>query len=235
MDQDAPLLHLWKAKVLTRLTFERQARSGASERPERPRRHPTNGPCPFAGNITTNSTSPMNCCGGRARELIRLALRWLCMKQVRTTRSRTVFYGPTPRCYAHEGELNMPAAFKMYRIICTITDKALVSGSDCPHHHLGSQWRTPQWYMRGTWSKSSGAFWRGQDTVRKHIQNLCHDFDRQWGPSGHHNDTWLAPIPNSLDWSRLKDLRVEQIYITDYSTTQILASDFMGVAVEVAA
>lgn len=128
----------------------------------------------------------------------------------------------------------MPQAFKMYRIICTINDRALVSGSDCPHHHLGSQWRKPEWFMRGIWAKSSGAFWRGEDTVRKHLQNLCHDWNvENYGPG--YRDYRRVMIANSLDWSRLQHLRVEQIYVTDYTTTQLSAADFMGIPVEVAA
>lgn len=135
----------------------------------------------------------------------------------------------------------MPQAFKIYRIICTITDKALVSGSDCPHDHLGKPGRPPQWYMRGTWAKTGGGMWRGEDTVRKHLQFLCHDWQRCWGPEklnwrGHlDRDTWLEPIPNSLDWSRLSSLTVETLHITNYSTVTVSASDFMGVAVPAAA
>lgn len=133
----------------------------------------------------------------------------------------------------------MPQAFKMYRIICAITDKALVSGSDSAHAHLagpGFKGRYKgAWYERGTWARGGGAFWKTEWTVKKHLQNLCHDWDRKWGPSGHYSDTWMEAIPGPPDWSRLNDLRVEQIYITDYTTTQLLASDFMGIPAEVAA
>src|SRR5258708_689338 len=107
----------------------------------------------------------------------------------------------------------MPQAFKMYRIVCTITDKALVSGSDCPHGHLvdpGFRGRYKgEWYERGYWSRSDGAFWKTEWTVKKHLQNLCHDWERKSAPSrwpryeGQHDD-WCAVIPDSLDWSRLK-------------------------------
>lgn len=133
----------------------------------------------------------------------------------------------------------MPAAFKLYRIICTITDKALVYGSDYSHHHLagpGFKGRYKGvWYERGQWSQTGGSFWKTEWTVKRHLQNLCHDWERKWGASGHYSDTWMAVIPGSLDWSRLKDLSVEELLVTKYSTIKLAAADFMGIPEERAA
>ena len=126
----------------------------------------------------------------------------------------------------------MPAAFKMYRIVCVLTDKALVSGSDLPHEHLTWRRQPPQWHDRGWWSRTGGTFWKGEDTVRRHLQNLCRDWDRVWSPN--RAITWTQPI-SGPDWTRLQHLRVEQFYVTDYSITKIAASDFMGIPEESAA
>ena len=123
-------------------------------------------------------------------------------------------------------------AFKIYRIVCTITETALVSGSDLPHNHLQRPGRRPQWYDRGQWSHSSGAFWKGEETVRKHIHNLCHDWERRWEKDafGKWDRTWCEPIISSPCWERLQHLCVEQFLITDYSVIKLAASDFMGIA-----
>jgi hypothetical protein len=137
----------------------------------------------------------------------------------------------------------MPQAFKLYRIVCTITDKALVSGSDCgnsrPAYAYG---RGPSfWYERGHWSAKDGMFWKTETTVRKHLQNLCHDWERKFGPTwgtcvgNSYNDTWMQVVPNSLDWSRLQHLVVEQFHITEYSTIKLAGADFMGINISAAA
>ena len=125
-------------------------------------------------------------------------------------------------------------AFKMYRIVCTITEKALVSRSDMPNWHPPHQPYAPKvWYHRGDWSETAGSFWRGEDTVRRHLRNLCCDWDRQWHPNWrtmpNREATWLTPGPP--DWSRLKHLRVEQFLVTSHTVTMLDASDFMGIAI----
>lgn len=138
----------------------------------------------------------------------------------------------------------MPQAFKLYRIICTITDKALVSGSDCPHHHLakvGGHGRYKgAWYERGSWSSTGGAFWKTEWTVKKHLQNLCHDWTTKHSPEKYprylgETHYWREVIPGPPDWSRLNDLSVEELLITKYSTVRLAASDFMGIATQNAA
>lgn len=125
----------------------------------------------------------------------------------------------------------MPEPFKMYRIICTITDRALVSGSD--HPNWGRNGSPPQWYMRGSWAKSTGAFWKGEWTVKQHLQNLCHDWRSMHRPMSRPRYPgelyhWREPIPGFVDWSRLEHLRVDQFLVTDYSVTKWAASDFIG-------
>jgi hypothetical protein len=132
----------------------------------------------------------------------------------------------------------MPQAFKLYRIVCTITDKALVSGSNYPNSRPAYSFgHGPEfWYERGHWSASDGAFWKTEGTVRKHIQNLCHDwkvvfgekYRLQIGPYWY-SDQWREIIPHSLDWSRLNNLVVEQFHITEYSTVKLAGRDFMGI------
>lgn len=128
----------------------------------------------------------------------------------------------------------MTQSFKIYRIICTLTDKALVSGTDMPC--FTRYGRPPHWHERGFWSASGGAFWKTEPAVRKHLQNLCHDWSRKWAPSRYprypgQQDTWTVATPGSADWSRLRFLRVEQIYVSNYATTLLSASDFMGVPI----
>jgi hypothetical protein len=135
----------------------------------------------------------------------------------------------------------MPKPFRIYRIICTLTDKALVGGSD--HATWAGPWNRPDqhaWHERGTWSASGGAFWKGEQAVRRHLQNLCHDWVNRNAPSRWpryegQRDYWTEVVPGSADWSRLAHLRVEQIYISNYATTTLLASDFMGIPDERAA
>lgn len=133
----------------------------------------------------------------------------------------------------------MAGSFKLYRIVCTLTGKALVSGSDEPvwcggRHPSG---RPLAWHNRGSWSQH-GAFWKTENAVRKHLRNLCHDWARRSAPSRYpryegERVHWREPITLAPDWSRLKHLRVEQIYVTSHTTTAFDAADFMGIAVEV--
>lgn len=133
----------------------------------------------------------------------------------------------------------MSRPFKIYRIVCALTDKALVSGSDQPVWYGGQHpsGRPLPWHCRGSWSSVGGAFWKTENSVRKHLQNLCHDWMRKSRPHAYPrypNQTvsWTEPTPGGADWSRLRFLRVEQIYISTYATTLLTASDFMGMAVE---
>lgn len=136
----------------------------------------------------------------------------------------------------------MPKPFKIYRIINTLTDKALVTGSNLPLWYGGvhPHGRALSWHERGTWSSSGGAFWKSEQAVRKHLQNLCHDWATRsalspWPRYEGQRDYWTVPLPGQADWSRLAHLRVEQIYVSDYATTTLLASDFMGIPDEKAA
>lgn len=119
----------------------------------------------------------------------------------------------------------MPQSFKLYRIICTINDRALVYGSDWPHGHL----RSGQWYDRGQWSLTSGSFWKTEAGVRNHLQNLCHDWRNRRSPDPDDYRSWMERTSTAADWTRLDHLRVEQILVTKYSTVQIPAHDFMGI------
>src|SRR5690242_4315447 len=90
--------------------------------------------------------------------------------------------------------------FTIYRIICTITGKALVSGSDNPHSHRcppGFPNQSGQWYERGQWGRSSAQFWRTKDGVKKHLMNLCHDWGRE-------SFTWRDYLGRELYDSRPK-------------------------------
>lgn len=121
-------------------------------------------------------------------------------------------------------------SFKLYRIIRTIDGKALVYGSDCPHGHRGD------WYDRGHWSDTTGTFWKTEGTVKKHLQNLCHDWGNfskpvpwreRWPGEEMH---WRAVLPGTVvQWVRLNFLSVERILVTKYTTASFAASDFMGI------
>src|ERR1700761_2725845 len=122
----------------------------------------------------------------------------------------------------------MPKPFKIYRIICTLTDKALVTGSD--HAVWAGRSRPMSWHERGTWS-SGGAFWKSEGSIRRHLQNLCHDWVNRRTPARFPRyegqcDYWTQVVPGSADWSRLALLRVEQIYVSNHQTTTLFASDF---------
>lgn len=129
----------------------------------------------------------------------------------------------------------MPKPFKIYRIICTLTDKALVTGSNnAPwfggRHPSG---RPLRWHERGSWSQG-GAFWKTENSVRRHLQNLCHDWVQksaltQYQRYEGERHYWTEAAPGPADWSRLQFLRVEQIYVSNYATTSLLAADFMGI------
>lgn len=128
----------------------------------------------------------------------------------------------------------MTHSFKIYRIVCTLSGKALISGSNnAPWfgglHPSGRQLR---WDKRGSWS-AVGAFWKTENSVRKHLRNLCYDwkncsalsrYPRYEGQREHWTEACAGP-----DWSRLQHLRVEQVYVTNHTTTTLLASDFMGI------
>ncbi len=128
------------------------------------------------------------------------------------------------------------ASFKLYRIICTINGKALISGSD--NQTRSSDFRRLRpvlgpWYDRGFWS-DTGAFWKREPTVRRHLQQLCHDWVNKSAPARYpryegQRDYWVERLPGPADWSRLQYLRVEQIYVTKHTTTTLDASDFMGI------
>ncbi len=138
----------------------------------------------------------------------------------------------------------MPRPFKIYRIICTLTDKGLVSGSDWPtrSHGYHPNLHPGKWHERGSWSATGGTFWKTEAAVRRHLQNLCHDWATRSRPSYYprwpnervywHEVISGPPCWGQPDWSRLQFLRVEQIYITNYATTSLLASDFMGIPAE---
>ncbi len=130
----------------------------------------------------------------------------------------------------------MPRPFKIYRITCTLTDKSLVSGSSNAvwfggQHPSGLPL---QWHQRGSWSSTGGAFWKTESTVRRHLQNLCHDWVlrtalARWPRYEGQREYWTEPLPGPADWTRLRVLRVEQIYISNYATTLLPAMDFMGI------
>jgi hypothetical protein len=126
------------------------------------------------------------------------------------------------------------SAFKLYRIVCAANGKALVSGSDCQTRVMDyPSLRLLPWYDRGCWS-DSGAFWKREATVRRHLQNLCHDWINKSAPARYprypnQRVYWTEALPGPADWSRLALLRVEQIYVTKHTTTTLSASDFMGI------
>jgi hypothetical protein len=127
---------------------------------------------------------------------------------------------------------------KMYRIICTVTGKALVSGSNMPNSRPAYAYGAgePIWFERGYWSESGGAFWKTEQTVKRHLQYLCHDWMTKSAPMRYPRyegqmDHWQEVIRGSRDWSRLEHLKVETLLITNYSTIQVSASDFMGIPV----
>jgi hypothetical protein len=131
----------------------------------------------------------------------------------------------------------MGQAFKIYRIVCTLTGKAFVSGSAnaCWANHPS---RAPHWHERGSWSHT-GAFFKTENTIRRHLLNLCFNWSNRsnWdaykaGREKYFRTWTVRPTAVPPDYSRLQYLRVEQIYVSDYATTTLLASDFMGIPAE---
>jgi hypothetical protein len=134
-------------------------------------------------------------------------------------------------------------SFKLYRIVCTLNGKALISNSDAATRPMGHPpYSRLGWHDRGFWS-DTGAFWKREASVRRHLQNLCHDWVRKSAPSRYQDprfkhvqhDHWTEVVPGPADWSRLQHLRVEQIYVTSHTTTTLSASDFMGIPAPTAA
>lgn len=133
--------------------------------------------------------------------------------------------------------------FKIYRIIRKVDGKALVSGSDLPHRHRPGG----QWYKRGEWG-SSGAFWKTENGIKRHLHQLCHDWKRKWGPNygeptgryyhdgtpeTNFDDTWIEGCGGPY-WGRLSGLCVEVTTVNDYAVDEIDAGDFMGIQEDVA-
>lgn len=116
--------------------------------------------------------------------------------------------------------------FNIYRVICTKTSKALLSGwADCPNTKY-------EWYERGGgcgWGPS-GSFWRTEHGVNKQLYRLCCDWGWNW-----ENGRFRDPVgPEKVKiagpyWDRLLLLNVEKTIISNYSVAEIPASDFMGI------
>lgn len=139
----------------------------------------------------------------------------------------------------------MAKPITLHRIICTITGKALVAGSNFPHHHLSldqfSDRYNGLWFERGQWTERGGCFWKNEEPVRAHLQNLCHDwrikasaFRPRASATALHWGLWPASrytevIPGSLDWSRLNFLMVELIHVVSRTSKTVIGSDFMGI------
>lgn len=118
--------------------------------------------------------------------------------------------------------------FKIYSIICLINGKRLISGSDLPHNHL----KEPVWYNRGFWGTTYGSLWRTEPAIKKHLRNLCHDWERRWDHSFYptmEDYTWTVTVSPAPDWERLETLLVEETTVTQYRVSEIQAKDFMGV------
>ncbi len=131
--------------------------------------------------------------------------------------------------------------FKIYRIICTINGKALVIGSDLPHHH-----RTPPlWYSRGQWTVP-GVFWRTEAGIKKHLLQFCHDwktvrvdgYEHYWtDDNGTIRSHWIHAywyqerITETPDYTRLDHLCVEETTVNDHSVAEVNAKDFIGLQV----
>ena len=120
--------------------------------------------------------------------------------------------------------------FKIYRIICTISGKALISGSDHPHNHR----EPPVWHNRGLWGYRAGVFWRTESAVKNHLHQLCHDWERGFGPDWPSDiyDSWLEHISEKPDWTRLDHLLIEETIVSQYNVSEINAKEFMGVMVD---
>lgn len=143
----------------------------------------------------------------------------------------------------------MPAAFRIYRIICLANDKAFVNGSNHPNWGHLPQWgRYPagqtswMWWDRGSWARSGGTFYKTTQGIRGHLHNFCHDWrtmsepvDIRWRRYEGECRYWYEPIPGAPDWSRLTMLSVEETHVTEYSTTKVSARDFMGIVEQEAA
>lgn len=138
----------------------------------------------------------------------------------------------------------MSKPFTLFRIRCTGNQRALVGGSDYPTRDYEPQWgRYPngqskwQWWDRGDWARDGGSFWKTEDTVKKHLRNLCHDWTTEVVRHGPYQIggkifeyTRRCPIHGTeADWTRLEKLIVERFHITEYTTSLQPARDFMGI------
>lgn len=111
--------------------------------------------------------------------------------------------------------------FKIYRVICTITGRALVSGSELPNNE-------GPWYERGQWTQT-GVFWKTEATIKRHIWKLCHDWRMSFAGGAAWYFDGYKRVSEDPDWSRLDHLRVETTTVTDHTTSEVGAKDFMGI------
>lgn len=121
--------------------------------------------------------------------------------------------------------------FFIYRIIHLPTGKALVSGSNHPRHFINWPHQKPEWYNRGSWTRT-GTFWRTEATVRIHLVNLCWDWKcfrerRSIGEAWEytHQEYIKVGLP---DWSNLNDLSVETTQVNSYNVMETPAAEFIN-------
>lgn len=97
----------------------------------------------------------------------------------------------------------------------------------------GSSQRTLEYLKK--WAPSqfgkTGAFYKGKETIKKHLHNLCHDWKVLKTGSAHW-DYELITV-GQPKWERLADLEVEIITIIDHGEKTQSARDFMGILEEV--
>lgn len=133
--------------------------------------------------------------------------------------------------------MNAGKPFSIYRIICTITDAALVSGSDWPNYQR--QYHNKKtWYHRGSWTRT-GSFWRTEHTIKRHLWALSHDWEtmierRFYGKDLEHDYvvTWHERITDKPDWTRLDHLIVEETVVQAHTVSEHSGRDFMGIRLE---
>ena len=115
----------------------------------------------------------------------------------------------------------------LYRIKHIPTGRHLVCGSEKPNRPMPyDTWGPDVWYARGMWSRD-GSFFKKTTTIRKHLHRLCHD----WKIYRYGEKYWqygYETITDSADWSRLGDLCVEHIAVTEHSSVEIKAAEFLG-------
>lgn len=100
-----------------------------------------------------------------------------------------------------------------------------MGGSNLPERRSTGRFiKIPKWYQRGAWGPT-GHFFSDETTIKRHLLQLCHDYDFTIDP------VWgvirIVQKPAKPDFGRLKHLRVGIVTINDSREETVSANQFI--------